>query len=155
MRRRVRPTSLLDWGILAAYLVAMLLLVWSVVVVDWWSTATSLIAPEFVDGVPRATLTNDGQTLLSGYAGIALALMLIVPSGWFLSYRNRIAAVMLGLLGIGLTIASATLDPPVTALVTTNAWIPAVLAWFFYFGAVAVKAATLPPDADFEASAGS
>lgn len=151
MRQSVRPTSLLDWGILAAYLVAMLLLVWSVAVVDWWSTATSLIDPEITSGVPRASLTNEGQTLLSGYPGTAVALLLLVPSGWFLSSRNRTAAVMLGLLGIGLTIVSGLLDSPVTGLVTTNAWIPAAIAWFFYFGALLTALATRIPQLELDA----
>jgi hypothetical protein len=151
MRRRVRPTSLLDGGILAAYLVAMLLLVWSVVVVDWWSTATRLIDPEIGSGVPRATLTDQGQTLLSGYPGTAVALLLIVPCGWFLSYRNRPAAVMLGLLGVGLTIVSGLLDSPVTGLVTTNAWIPAAIAWFFYFAALLTALSTRDPQLELDA----
>lgn len=135
---------------LASYLVALLLVVWSVVVVDWWSTATRLIAPELSSGVPRATLTRDGQTLLSGYPGTAIALLLIVPCGWFLSHRNRAAAVMVGLLGIALTIVSGLLDSPVTGLVTTNAWIPAAIAWFFYFGALLTALSTQPPQLEFD-----
>lgn len=150
MLRRVWPKNLLDWGILVAYVVALVLIVWAVVVVDWWSTATRLIDPELGDGVPSASLTRDGQTLLSGYPGVAIALLLIVPCGWFLSYRNRIAAVMLGLLGIALTIISATLDSPVTALITTNAWIPAALAWFFYFGALLTTLSTQGPQLELD-----
>ncbi|MBI2691605.1 MAG: hypothetical protein HYX29_06660 [Solirubrobacterales bacterium] len=150
MLGRARPTSLLDWGILASYLVALLLIVWAVLVVDWWSTAIRLIDPELGSGVPSASLTRDGQTLLSGYPGTAIALLLIVPCGWFLSYRNRIASVMLGLFGIGLTIVAGLLDPLVTGLVTTNAWIPAAIAWFFYFGALLTALSTQDPQLELE-----
>ncbi|MGH2960521.1 MAG: hypothetical protein ACRDKE_13010 [Solirubrobacterales bacterium] len=152
MLRRVRPNSFLDWGILVAYLVAVLLLVWAVVVVDWWSTSTSLLDSLIPPGddVTRVYIGIDGRTLLSGYAGVAVALLLIVPCGWFLSYRNSIASVMVGLLGAGLTIVAGTLDSPVTGLVTTNAWIPAALAWLFYFGALLTALSTRDPQLELD-----
>lgn len=150
MLRRARPNSSLDWGILAAYVIALLLLVWAVVVVDWWSTATRLVSPDLSGRVPRASLTRDGQTLFDGYAGIAIAMLLIVPVGWLLSYRSWVASTVLGILGLGLTIVAVQLDSPITALVTTNAWIPAAVAWFFYFGGLLTMLSTQDPQLEFD-----
>lgn len=57
---------------------------------------------------------------------------------------------MLGVAGIVLTIVAAQLDSPVKGLVHTNAWIPATVAWFFYFGAWIAKLSTQAPQVESE-----
>lgn len=150
MLRRMRPKNLLDWGIAASYLSATLLMIWAATMVDWWSTATALFEQEFEGDVTYAPLTVDGRSLLSGYAGVAIGLILLVVSGWLMAARNRVATAMLGIVGVTLTVVAMRLDSPVAGLVHTNAWIPAALTWFFYFGALVTRLATQAPQLEFE-----
>lgn len=144
----MKPKSPLGWGIAATYLIATLLMVWAVIVVDWWSTALTLYVPDGSRGL--VGITRDGGSLFSGYTAIGLALALVVPVGAIVSSFNRSVAVLLGVSGIALTAVASQLDSPVTALVQTNAWIPAALAWFFYFGALFTQFATREPQLELE-----
>lgn len=151
MLERVRSKSLIDWGIAAGFLVATLLMIWAVVVVDWWSTAIGLYTPSRGGGLAYVQPTRDGQSLLDAYGGLAMALLLVVPCGWIISNRNRTATGMLGVVGVALTVVASQLDSPIRGLVATNAWIPAALAWFFYFGAlITAISIRVKPQLEFE-----
>lgn len=150
MLRRVRPTTSLGWGILALYLVAFLLMLWAVVVVDWWSTALTLYKPVGEGGIVTDRLTDDGTSLFSGYPLAALALLILLPFGAVMAELNRAGATISGTIGVVITVVAIQLDSPITGLVRTNAWIPAVLAWFFYFAALIARITTRAPQLEFE-----
>ncbi len=146
----MRPKSPLDWAIAAGYLIATLLMIWAVIVVDWWSTATSIYIPNGEGGLIYDHITRDGEALFSGYTALGLGLVLVVPTGAIASSFNRSAAAVLGVAGVALTVIATQLNSPVTALVATNAWIPAALVWFFYFGALLTQFATREPQLELE-----
>lgn len=150
MLRRVRPTTPMGWGILASYLIAFLLMVWAVVVVDWWSTALALYNPDSSGGLVRGNITRDGQTLIDGYPLEAVALLLLLPFGAVMGELNRAGATISGFIGIVLTVVSSQLDSPVAGLITTNAWIPAAVAWLIYFAALVARVSTRAPRLEFE-----
>lgn len=149
MLRRVRPTTPLGWGILVSYFIAFLLMLWAVLVVDWWSTALVLYNTE-INGLTGGGITSDGTTLLSGYPLEALALLSLLPFGAVMAELNRAGATIAGSIGVVLTVVASQLDSPVPGLVATNAWIPAALAWFFYFGALIARITTRGPQLEFE-----
>ncbi|MBJ7331758.1 MAG: hypothetical protein JHC95_17820 [Solirubrobacteraceae bacterium] len=150
MLRRVRPTTPMGWGILASYLIAFLLMVWAVVVVDWWSTAVSLYDPDDTGGLVRGRITREGTTLLSGYPVETILLLILLPFGAVMAELNRAGATISGLAGIVITVVATQLDSPVPGLVATNAWIPAAVAWFIYFGALLARVSTRGPRLEFD-----
>lgn len=140
-------------------LASAVLIAWSTIGADWWSTAITLDLP-FSRNTPG--ITDLGRSLADGYPLLALGIIAMMIAGLSLSSavlgpyavvantRWLIGVVAMGVVGAIATLVAAQLDSPFTGLVQTNGWIPAMLGWLFYFGALGFAMPARGPQLEFE-----